>query len=168
MLFRSDFGLSAILARMHADGHVGVTAGVDRERLLARFDEWPSTATLSISSQIVGTPLYLSPEAMAGGDPEPSFDLWSLSLAVYEAVAGRHPLAGYPTVEAMRRIRAVRLPDVRDFRAECPATLANLLNDALSLNPERRPLTAAALRMQFQGIWPIPSPAAHRLPRRLY
>jgi hypothetical protein len=163
-----DFGLSAILDRMHADGHVGVTAGVDRERLLARFDEWPSTATLSISSQIVGTPLYLSPEAMAGGDPEPSFDLWSLSLAVYEAVAGRHPLAGYPTVEAMRRIRAVRLPDVRDFRAECPATLANLLNDALSLNPERRPLTAAALRMQFQGIWPIPSPAAHRLPRRLY
>lgn len=163
-----DFGLAAILDRVSTPDGTAVTAGVDREGLLAGFGDWPGTATLSVSSHIVGTPLYLSPEAIGGAEAAPSFDLWSLSLVLYEALAGQHPLSGYPTLEAMRRVRSVRVPDVRDFRPECPPALANLLNDALSLAPERRPQTAASLRMQLQSLWSSPTPAAHWLPRQLY
>jgi hypothetical protein len=96
--------------------------------------------------------LYLSPEALQGQAADASFDLWSLSLALYEAIAGQHPYKGYPVEEAIRRILSVRMPDVRDFRADCPAPVAAFLNDALSLAKERRPDSAAELRMRLQAI----------------
>ena len=50
-------------------------------------------ATVTVGERLVGTPLYLAPEALAGSVPQPSFDLWGLALVLYEAIAGRHPFA---------------------------------------------------------------------------
>ena len=89
------------------------------------------TTSLTVTQQLVGTPL-LSPEALAGQVPHASFDLWSLSLVLYQAFAGRHPLAGESIVDLVKTIRRASLPDIRDFRPECPAAFAAF--------PQRRPL----------------------------
>ncbi|MEQ1731880.1 MAG: serine/threonine-protein kinase [Vicinamibacterales bacterium] len=141
-----DFGLAAMLDRVN--GH----HPLDPRELVSVLGAVPPAATASLSHQVLGTPLYLSPQAIAGQEPDQSFDLWALGLVLYEALAGRHPLGGYPTVEAMRRIRSVRLPDVRDFRRDCPPALAAFLNDALALASERRPETAADFRVHLQLI----------------
>ncbi len=158
-----DFGLAAMLDRA-GDELMGLsTVTSEANSRTAILNAWSPTATRTATQQLVGTPLYLSPEALAGEEPDASFDLWSLGLVLYESICGRHPLAGYPVIEAMRRTRSVRLPDVRDFCQDCPATVAAFLNDALSLSKERRPATAAEFRMQLQSIRHGLAASAHSL-----
>jgi hypothetical protein len=145
-----DFGLAAVLER-HGEF---AEMTVERMEHLDRYTRqvWAPADTRPMTEHLVGTPLYLSPEALAGNEPDPSFDLWSLSMVLYEAIGGRHPFHGYPVTEVLRRVRSVRVPDVRDFRPDCPAPIAAFLNDALSLSKERRPATSADLRTSLQSL----------------
>ena len=114
------------------------------------------TASLTITQQLVGTPLYLSPEALAGQAAQPSFDLWGLTLVLYEAYAGRHPLAGESVVDLVKTIQRGVLPDIRDFRPECPSSFAAFLSgpigkaaQALVGELPHEPELAAAFRETF-------------------
>lgn len=147
-----DFGLAAMLDRSHGSDAPAAVMPADPAELAARFHSLKASATLTITHQVVGTPLYLSPEALAGSPPQESFDLWSLNLVLYEAIAGRHPLAGRSVPEVVEAIQRLVVPDVRDARPECPAPVAAFLNDALSLVPARRPATAADLRTALRAL----------------
>lgn len=147
-----DFGLAAILDRSRAAGTTPAVVPTDPDLVAELMWGAHPTASLTITQQLVGTPLYLSPEALAGQAPHPSFDLWSLSLVLYEALAGRHPLAGETIVDVIKRIQRGALPDVRDFRPDCPALVAAFLNDALSGVVDRRPATAADLRTRLRWL----------------
>lgn len=109
-------------------------------------------ATVTVGGQLVGTPLYLSPEALAGVRPQPSFDLWGLSLALYEAIAGRHPFVAGDVETVLAAAKRAGVPDIRDYRPACPEKLATFLRDALSPNLERRPDNAAAMRRELQQL----------------
>ena len=52
----------------------------------------------------MGTIPYLSPEAVQGKHPAAGFDLWGLTLSLYEAVAGRNPFLGSEGLETLKRI----------------------------------------------------------------
>lgn len=101
---------------------------------------------------IAGTPLYLSPEALRGDAPSPSFDLWSLSLALYQAIAGTLPLDGLEVQEVVRRIPGAVTPDLRHYRPDCPAAVAAFFADALALDEGRRPQTAALWHQRFRAL----------------
>ena len=147
-----DFGLAAILDRSREAGTPPAVLPTD-PGLIAELT-WGAhpTASLTITQQLVGTPLYLSPEALAGLAPEPSFDLWSLSLVLYEAFAGRHPLAGETIVDVVRKVQRGQIADIRDIRPDCPAVFAAFLNDALSPVAARRPATAGELRTRLRWL----------------
>ena len=103
-------------------------------------------STVTVADRLVGTPLYLAPEALAGVTPQPSFDLWGLALVIYEAIAGRHPFAA-PDVEAVLDAAARGgIPDIRDYRSTCPPGLAAFLRDSLSPIVTGRPESASAMR----------------------
>jgi serine/threonine-protein kinase len=124
----------------------------DPVELAARFHGVKASSTLTITQQVVGTPLYLSPEALVGSPPQESFDLWSLSMVLYEAIAGRHPLGGRTVAEVVDAIQNSAMPDVRDQRPECPDGVAGFLNDALSPSATRRPATASDLRTELRAL----------------
>jgi Protein kinase domain/GAF domain len=147
-----DFGLAAMLDSSKGPGSTVPTMPVDAAELAGRFRDLSASSTLTITQQVVGTPLYLAPEALAGSPPRESFDLWSLNLVLYEAVAGRHPLGGRAVPDVVDAIQHETLPDVRDFRPECPAPLAAFLADALSRVASRRPVSASALRTRLRGL----------------
>ena len=109
-------------------------------------------ATVTVCERLVGTPLYLAPEALAGIAPQPSFDLWGLALALYEAVAGQHPFAAADVGTVLAAAERGGVPDVRDYRPACPAGLATFLQDALSPNMTRRPESAGAMRSQLHHV----------------
>ena len=108
--------------------------------------------TLTSSRHVVGTPLYLSPEAVTGVSPRPSFDLWSLSLVLYEAIAGTLPLAGMNADDVLARIGHVPMPDVREFCPACPPGVAAALKTALAPAESARPETASELRNLLQQV----------------
>jgi serine/threonine-protein kinase len=86
---------------------------------------------------VVGTPLYLSPEILAGEEPTPEQDLWALHIVLWEVLAGHHPLHGLKIDAALDRLQAGAIPSIRTACPDCPEPLATILDRGLS----RRRLT---------------------------
>ena len=109
-------------------------------------------ATVTVGERLVGTPLYLAPEALAGSMPQPSFDLWGLALVLYEAIAGCHPFAADDVGTVLAAAERAGVPDIRDYRPTCPFGLAAFLREALSPSITRRPESAGAMRRELHRL----------------
>lgn len=147
-----DFGLAAMLDR----SVVAVEADAPARRavidLALREHELAASSTLTVTNHIVGTPLYLSPEALDGAAPHEGADLWGLGMVLHEAIAGRHPFGGRRVSEVVEAIRRDAVPDVRHDRPDCPAEVAAFLAAALAPNPARRPPSAAEFRAALRAL----------------
>jgi len=143
-----DFGVARIL--MGSPGRQGRGLGAVPGATISSRDPTASALKSSQSGAggVVGTPIYMSPEALRGDAPHPTFDLWSLTIILYEAIAGRHPFAaeghvwdGRPTI-----------PDLRTFAPEAPDALVEFFFSALSVDIARRPAHAADLRVRLERL----------------
>lgn len=133
-----DFGLA----------HLAATPdGEDSEAARPLLDDLAaSLERLTQSGTVVGTPLYLSPEVLAGEPSSSAQDLWSLHLVLWEAMAGRHPLADFPMSVALRRLQKAELP-FSDLRAlALPVAVQELLKAGLHRDPSKRPRNATAMK----------------------
>lgn len=100
----------------------------------------------SYNSLVGYTPPYASPEQLEGKDIDPRSDLFSLAVTLYQLLVGELPL------DAQRRL--IRLfsehkDPVRPanlINPLIPATVANVLHQALALEKHLRPQTAAEMR----------------------
>ena len=144
-----DFGLALLDEPPDSHPRTEPPSGRTTEVLLGSKDP---AATVTVDEQLVGTPLYLAPEALAGSLPQPSFDLWGLALVLYEAIAGRHPYAGDDVATVLAAAERAGVPDIRDYRPTCPFGLASFLCNALSPNIARRPETAGAMRTELHRL----------------
>jgi len=124
-----DFGLVQIASR-YAGGALS-DAGIDA----------PSGRT-----GLAGTPLYMSPEALALGPPEPGFDLWSLAVVAYEALTGVHPFERADWAQTLGAIRAGWTDALAPPLAGTDGA-AEFFADALARDRSRRPRSAAALAL---------------------
>ena len=50
----------------------------------------------NFSSDVAGTPLYLAPEILAGGDATVQSDIYSLGVLLYYLVTGSYPVRAEP------------------------------------------------------------------------
>ena len=91
---------------------------------------------------IGGTPAYLSPEVRAGDLPGPRLDLWALALVLGEMLLGTHLCPDAQNDDDIAR--GVKIAMSR-LRPSMPPDLCTLLQNALSLSPDDRPLSASAL-----------------------
>ena len=137
-----DFGVARILRESRSAEPVTAAVEADQSVATTRFAPLTDEGAAETPSR-AGTLAYLSPQALDGESPDPSFDLWSLALVIYESLAGRNPLFDRSPLLVMERIRRADVPDVRTYRPECPPALASFLEEALARDPGRRPATAA-------------------------
>jgi serine/threonine protein kinase len=107
---------------------------------------------LTQTDRLAGTPLYLCPEAWSGAAPTAAFDLWSLSLVLFEAIAGQHPFHASTIPDVVDIIRHGPALDIRAWRPDAPAALADFFERALARHPARRPQTAGELRIWLQRV----------------
>jgi hypothetical protein len=135
-----DFGLARIV-----NSAPEAARGIARD--LTTADAAGLTSLYSTASQcLVGTPLYMSPEAIRMESSSTSFDLWSTCVLLYEAIAGACPFIGPNVFEIHAKIVRAQASDLRQIRPECPERLARFFKDALAFDPTRRPATAQALQ----------------------
>jgi hypothetical protein len=101
---------------------------------------------------IIGTPAYMSPEAAQGSAPSPSFDLWSLSVVLFEAIAGRRPFTGRTADEVLLQIARGDKADLLALRTDCPVDVARFFDRSLAVDARLRPRTAVDLRAQLLAL----------------
>jgi eukaryotic-like serine/threonine-protein kinase len=96
------------------------------------------------TNDLIGTPLYMSPEQVRGRPVDDRSDLYALGLILYELLVGDLPFAG-DTPIAMALARLDQPPPDPRVRASIPEDLAQIVLRCLSLDPAGRPDSAAAL-----------------------
>ena len=154
-----DYVLQAIeaLAEAHAAGIVHrdlkpanlfIATRADGSRIVKVLDFGISKSLLGASvaelsltrtSVLIGSPLYMSPEQMRSAkDVDTRTDIWSLGVILYEMITGRPPYTG----DSIPALCASLLSDVpvsmRAIRADVPGELEDVIMHCLAKDRQQR------------------------------
>ncbi|MEV4365891.1 protein kinase [Nonomuraea sp. NPDC049637] len=131
------------LGAAHADGIVhrdvkpgNILLNGDRHALLTDFGlatTLDDQANITQSGMVVGTPAYIAPERLRGGQATPQADLWSLGATLYAAVEGQSP---FPHSGHLAALTAVLTSEPAPFHLAGP--LAPVIAGLLVKDPARR------------------------------
>ena len=102
-------------------------------------------ARLTSSGMVLGTPAYMAPEQVRGGEIDPRADLFGLGVLLYEAIAGAPPFSAAHPLGVMAKILLEPAPPLRSRGEELPSALAELVASMLEKEPEARPASARAV-----------------------
>ena len=91
-------------------------------------------AGLTTPHSIIGTPHYMAPEVISGGEASPAADVYALGVVLYELVAGRTPYAGEP-IAVLRQ----HLDGVPGRPTGTPDRTWSVIESCLDKDPARRP-----------------------------
>ncbi|MEM7205460.1 MAG: SUMF1/EgtB/PvdO family nonheme iron enzyme [Planctomycetota bacterium] len=108
-------------------------------------DAWAHDQALTMTGQMLGTPLYMAPEQVtsAPGAVDRRTDVFSLALTLYEALTGVRPFEAPTQHEIFRKILRDDPVEARRLNAAVSRDLAIVLQTALRKEPSRRYRSAA-------------------------
>ncbi len=92
-------------------------------------------------------PSYMSPEQVLGEATEPSSDLFSVGVLLYELLTGKRPFDAEDSRTTAQRIRHASPPVLSRFLDDPPSSLERLLNRALAKLPSDRFTSALEMRL---------------------
>ncbi len=99
----------------------------------------------TITSNVMGSVHYTSPEQARGGYSDEKSDIYSLGIVLFEMVTGRVPFDGETTVSiAIKQIQE-SMPDPRDYVDDIPLSVQQIIYKCTEKNPERRYVSMAEL-----------------------
>jgi eukaryotic-like serine/threonine-protein kinase len=97
---------------------------------------------LTNAGELFGTPQYLAPERIAGGEAGPSVDLYALGVIFFEMATGKLPFeASDPTTFLVKHMKE-RPPPPRAIDPRLPERLDTLIVQLLEKDPKARPADA--------------------------
>ena len=131
------------------------------EPALADFGVAALQASAQLTAGVFGfTTLHAAPEMLEGQHLSPATDIYGLASTMYQLLTGRAPFASYDNEAPASVILRILRDPVRPLRDEnVPLELADLLEGALSKEPDGRPRSALAFAQMLQRIetaqgWP--------------
>ena len=105
----------------------------------------------TVTGVFSGTIAYTSPEVLSGRPPTVAADLYSLGATMYAVIAGTAPhenAGGDELIAHYLRITSEEVPDLRP--GGIPDDVCATIEQAMSLDPAKRPASAADLGRAFQ------------------
>ncbi|MFO0873924.1 MAG: serine/threonine-protein kinase [Phycisphaerales bacterium] len=101
----------------------------------------PGSSLLTTPGDLVGTPMYMSPEQARGAEPTPASDVYSLGLVIAELFSGERPFDATGGVRAL--LDKVARGERRDVQLG-DRQLARLVQQLTAVAPADRPTAADA------------------------
>jgi len=116
--------------------------------------EAASTEGLTQVGQVLGTPLYMAPETLAGAErATAASDVYGVAGTAYYMLTGRHPIEARSKKELLGKLAAGQRPTPSERLGQpIPAGLEALVMRALDRDPDQRPQDAAAFRRELDGL----------------
>jgi len=110
---------------------------------IARLVDDSKTST----GEILGSPLYMSPEQLKGKRVNHSADIFSLGVTFYQLLCGRLPFAGENLASLTYEIIHGKHKGVRTIRKDLPTSASRITNQCLQKDAADRYETAGELAM---------------------
>ncbi len=102
---------------------------------------------LTRTGNLVGTPGYLAPETVDGGDMvDGRADVFSLGCVAHECLTGKPTFRGHEPGVLLAKLMLEDPPHLSEVVAEVPRAVGDLIARMLAKNPERRPTAAQVMR----------------------
>ena len=99
----------------------------------------------TITSHAMGSVHYTSPEQARGGYSDAKSDIYSLGITMFEMLTGRVPFDGETTVSIAIQHIQNEIPSPRDYVAEIPVSVEQIIFKCTQKNPDRRYASVAEL-----------------------
>ncbi len=87
---------------------------------------------------VLGSPKYMAPEQIQGGDADVRSDLFSLGVTLYELLVGRSPFEGKNLVDVVDKVLHFDPPTAREQNPDVPRELDLMLLRVMQKDPSRR------------------------------
>jgi serine/threonine-protein kinase len=127
-------------------GAVLLDFGIARAIITSATDE------ITRTGMTVGSSAYMSPEQINGEQNiDGRSDLYSLGCMLFECLAGRPPFVWRKETVVLQLHLSEPAPDVRTFRPDVSADLAEAINKALAKQPGERWQSATEMRANIAG-----------------
>jgi serine/threonine protein kinase len=92
----------------------------------------------SASQRVVGTPVYLAPEVLAGNPPTPASDIYSLGVLLFFITTQQYPVAAATLEELHDRHARREQVQLRDLRPDLPSRFVEVVTRASALDAKDR------------------------------
>jgi serine/threonine protein kinase/Tfp pilus assembly protein PilF len=135
-IIHRDFKTSNVMLVAQSQGSQQIRA-VITDFGLAHAQESPAS-TLTRPGDIVGTPSYMAPEQIQGGEITPATDIYALGIVIYEMLTAELPFsADTPLATAMKRLNQPA-PSARTRIPELEERWERVIAHCLERNPQDR------------------------------
>jgi len=102
------------------------------------------------AGEILGTPVYMSPEQVMGQQLDGRSDLYSLGVILYELAAGSRPYSGENLASIFRAITLDNPKDPAEINPGIPSGLGKLIMKSLNKKADERFQTGAEMASAFK------------------
>ncbi len=97
------------------------------------------TVSVTKTSAMVGSPLYMSPEQMQSSKTvDARADIWALGVVLFELIAGRPPFLSDSLPDLVLQIANEPAPSLRAFRADVSVGLEAVILKCIEKDPRQR------------------------------
>jgi non-specific serine/threonine protein kinase len=146
-----DFGL--VKTTGVADPASGPERGLTREELsdlqAGGLDGPASKAPLTEYGTVLGTPGYISPEQIQGGEQDARADIFAFGCVLYECLTGQRAFDAPTIFELLWKILQESVDSSR-LPSRMPARLRQILEQCLEKDPELRPEGIHMARVEIE------------------
>lgn len=101
------------------------------------------SATRTQAGELIGSPLYMSPEQIKGEHITKQSDIFSLGVTFYQLLTGELPFKGDSLANLSYQIVQCKFKPVDEVRPGLPSSARKIIAKALQKNPESRYKKAA-------------------------
>jgi len=127
---------------------------------LARQADVVSTAvapeSVTTPGMLVGTPAYMAPEQLNGGQTDRRADVFAFGVLIYEYATGRHPFEASTPLAMMARVLEAEPMGLETLRSDLRPALVQVVRTCLRKNPADRFASAVEIEASIAAATPAP------------